>query len=67
MNKKIETQMKLITVHLPKLYIRALDRLVKEKVYPNRAEVIRLFVKDGLMREAWGKNIGKTSTHNRKT
>jgi len=54
--------MKLITLHLPEPYIKALDRLVSEKYYPNRAEAIRVAVRDLLTVEAWGrKNIGKTS------
>ena len=54
--------MKLITLHLPEPYIKALDRLVNEKFYPNRAEAIRVAIRDLLTVEAWGrKNIGKTS------
>ena len=53
---------KLITLHLPEPYIKALDRLVKEKYYPNRAEAIRVAVRDLLTVEAWGRtNVGKTS------
>jgi len=47
--------MKLITLHLPEPYIQALDRLVKDKYYPNRAEAIRVAVRDLLSVEAWGK------------
>jgi len=46
---------KLITLHLPEPYIQALDRLVKEKYYPNRAEAIRVAVHDLLSVEAWSK------------
>jgi len=54
--------MRLITLYLPEPYIKALDRLVNEKFYPNRAEAIRVAVRDLLTVEAWGrKNIGKTS------
>ena len=54
--------MKLITLHLPEPYIKALDRLVNEKFYPNRAEAIRVAIRDLLTVEAWGrKNVGKTS------
>jgi len=54
--------MKLITLHLPEPYIKALDRLVSEKYYPNRAEAIRVAIRDLLTVEAWGrKNEGKTS------
>jgi Arc/MetJ-type ribon-helix-helix transcriptional regulator len=33
--------MKLITLYLPETYIKALDQLVDERFYPNRAEAIR--------------------------
>lgn len=45
--KKIAVNpMKLITLNLPEPYIRALDSLVKEKFYPNRAEAIRVAIRD---------------------
>lgn len=47
--------MKLITVHLPEVYIKALDGLVDEKMYPNRSEAIRTAVRDLLSVEAWGR------------
>lgn len=47
--------MRLISLYLPKAYIRALDRLVREKMYPNRAEAIRVAVRDLLSVEAWGR------------
>jgi Arc/MetJ-type ribon-helix-helix transcriptional regulator len=47
--------MKLITLHLPEPYIQALDNLVDEKYYPNRAEAIRTAVRDLLTIEAWGR------------
>lgn len=47
--------MRLITLYLPEPYIRALDGLVKEKFYPNRAEAIRAAVRDLLKIEAWGR------------
>lgn len=40
--------MKLITLYLPASYIKGIDELVKEHFYPNRAEAIRLFIRDGL-------------------
>ncbi|MCK5592729.1 ribbon-helix-helix protein, CopG family [Candidatus Bathyarchaeota archaeon] len=46
---------RLITLHLPEPYIRALDQLVREKFYPNRAEAIRVAVRDLLSVEAWGR------------
>lgn len=46
--------MKLITLHLPEPYIKALDQLVREKYYPNRAEAIRVAIRDLLISEVWG-------------
>jgi len=48
-------RMRLITLYLPEPYIRALDRLVNDKYYPNRAEAIRVAVRDLLNVEAWGR------------
>lgn len=45
--------MKLITLYLPERYIRELDNLVAAKFYPNRAEAIRVAVKDLLKSEVW--------------
>jgi Arc/MetJ-type ribon-helix-helix transcriptional regulator len=45
--------MKLITLYLPEPYIKALDKLVNEQFYPNRAEAIRVAIKDMLNVEAW--------------
>ena len=50
--------MKLITVLMPEPYIEALDGLVDRKYYPNRAEAIRVAVRDLLSVEAWGKRSG---------
>ncbi len=47
--------MKLITLYLPEPYIKALDGLVGERYYPNRAEAIRAAVRDLLKVEAWRK------------
>jgi len=38
--------MKLISLYLPEPYIEALDRLVAERYFPNRAEAIRFAVRD---------------------
>jgi Arc/MetJ-type ribon-helix-helix transcriptional regulator len=38
--------MRVITVGLPETYIKALDELIEVKLYPNRAEAIRLAIKD---------------------
>ena len=43
--------MKVVTVHLPEAYVEALDELVRRKLYANRAEAIRMAVRDLLRRE----------------
>jgi len=45
--------MRLITLHLPETYIRELDQLVGQRYYPNRAEAIRIAVRDLLSDEVW--------------
>lgn len=47
--------MKLITIHLPQPYIKDLDELVGKDFYPNRAEAIRIAVRDMLVNELWVK------------
>jgi antitoxin ParD1/3/4 len=46
-------QMKLITLYLPETYIKALDQLVNECFYPNRAEAIRVAIRDLISAEVW--------------
>ena len=45
--------MKLITLYLPETYIKALDQLVGERFYPNRAEAIRVAIRDLISAEVW--------------
>jgi metal-responsive CopG/Arc/MetJ family transcriptional regulator len=45
--------MKLVTLYLPETYIKALDRLVDEHFYPNRATAIRTAVRDLIRDEVW--------------
>jgi len=47
---------KLITLYLPEPYIKALDSLVDDRYYPNRAEAIRVAVHDLLSAEVWRRN-----------
>lgn len=44
--------MKLITLYVPEPYLEALDRLVKAGLYPNRAEAIRMAIRDLIRTEA---------------
>jgi len=46
---------KLITLYLPEPYLKALQGLVDDRYYPNRAEAIRVAIRDLLNAEAWGK------------
>lgn len=46
---------KLITLYLPEPYLKALQELVDDRYYPNRAEAIRVAIRDLLNAEAWGK------------
>ena len=48
-----KTNMKLITLYLPETYIKALDQLVGERFYPNRAEAIRVAIRDMISVEVW--------------
>ena len=45
--------MKMITLYLPEPYIKALNQLVNEKFYPNRAEAIRVAIRDLISDEVW--------------
>ena len=45
--------MKLITLMLPRRWIRDLDDLVRRKRYANRAQAIRAAVRDLLVEECW--------------
>lgn len=45
--------MKMITLYLPEPYIEALNQLVNEKFYPNRAEAIRVAIRDLISDEVW--------------
>lgn len=46
-------KMKMITLYLPEPYIKALDQLVNERFYPNRAEAIRVAIRDLIDNEFW--------------
>ncbi|MFH0749180.1 MAG: ribbon-helix-helix domain-containing protein [Candidatus Bathyarchaeota archaeon] len=52
---QVNVCMKLITINLPETYLRDLEKLVKEDLYPNRAEAIRVAVRDMLVNEVWEK------------
>ncbi len=43
--------MKLITTHIPERYIEGIELLVKNGIYSNRSEVIRVALRDFLIKE----------------
>ncbi len=47
--------MKLITLYLPEGVLEALDQLVDGRHYPNRAEAIRVAIRDLINDELWRK------------
>ena len=49
--------MKPVTVHLPEPYLDALDELVRRKLYPNRAEAIRMAVREFIKEELNGERV----------
>lgn len=54
--------MKVISLNLPELYIRALDGLVREKKYSSRAAAIRVAVRTLILRhKIWSKKKEKKS------
>jgi len=48
---------RLVTVKMPDLYVRAIDELVKEERYSSRSEVIRVAVRELLKRELWRETL----------
>jgi Arc/MetJ-type ribon-helix-helix transcriptional regulator len=53
---------RLITLHIPEVYLQDLEELVTEKYYPNRAEAIRIAIKDLLDDELWSKRRVQNGT-----
>jgi len=49
-------ELKLITLYVPETYLKALDQLVDERFYPNRAEAIRVAIHDLINDELWRRN-----------
>ena len=51
---QVNTKMKLVTLHVPEVYLDGLEKLVSSNLYPNRSEAIRIAIRDLLKRELWG-------------
>jgi len=41
--------MRVITLHLPEAHLKGLEDLVRAGIYPNRAEAIRMAIRDFLI------------------
>ncbi|MHA2425980.1 MAG: ribbon-helix-helix domain-containing protein [Candidatus Thorarchaeota archaeon] len=39
---------------MPESYVEGVDKLIKQGMYPNRSEVIRIAIRDLLVDELWG-------------
>jgi antitoxin ParD1/3/4 len=48
--------LKLITLYVPETYLKALDQLVVGRFYPNRAEAIRVAIRDLVNDELFRRN-----------
>lgn len=46
--------MKVVTICMPESYVDGVDKLIKQGMYPNRSEVIRIAIRDLLVEELWG-------------
>jgi len=46
--------MKVVTICMPESYVDGVDKLIKQGMYPNRSEVIRIAIRDLLVEESWG-------------
>ena len=49
--------MRLIAVHLPEKLLEDIQRLVSKGQYPNRAEAIRIAIRDLLKHELWQRTV----------
>lgn len=45
--------MQLLTTHLPKRWVEAIDTMVRDGIYPNRSEAIRYGIRDFLKQEGY--------------
>ena len=46
-------KMKGIWIHFPEPYLDGMDELIQQKMYPNKAEIVRSAVRDLLKSELW--------------
>jgi antitoxin ParD1/3/4 len=55
-----ELKLKLVTVLLPEAYLKGLEKLVDEGLYPSKSASIRFAVNDLLRTELWRREAGST-------
>ncbi len=47
---------------MPESYVEGVDKLIKQGMYPNRSEVIRIAIRDLLVDELWGERRQASSS-----
>ena len=52
------SDLRLVTVKIPELYLESIDELVKDGRYSSRSEAIRTAIRDLLRRELWTPHEG---------
>ena len=57
-------KMKHINLFIPKEWIKRIDRLVEENVFPNRSEAIRVLLRDGMKKNGiWSEVLETVNIH----
>ncbi|MCS7125788.1 MAG: ribbon-helix-helix domain-containing protein, partial [Aigarchaeota archaeon] len=51
LSMKGRKNMVIVTIHIPKIHVEAIDELVKNRIYPNRSEAIRMAIRDFIQSE----------------
>jgi len=46
-----EKKLTVISIHIPKIYLKIIDDLVELGLYPSRAEAIRVAIRDMILRD----------------
>ena len=59
--EKVEIQLKLVTFLLPEAFMKSLDELIDEGLFPTRSAAIRFAVRELLRRELWRRKAAVTT------
>ena len=54
--------MKHINLYIPKEWIKRIDKLVEENVFPNRSEAVRVLLRDGMKKNGIWSEVLETVT-----